>query len=61
MRGKQGTNYQDSHRLAYAVIPSKTVFKTGTGNVVEQVSCRFCKLTGGEREEKVGAKRKLKY
>jgi len=60
MSGKQGANYQDSHRLAFAVIPSKTAFKSGTGNIVEQVSCRFCLLTGGEREEKVGAKRKPK-
>jgi hypothetical protein len=59
MSGKQGANYQDSHRLAFAVIPSKTAFKSGTGNIVEQVSCRFCLLTG-EREEKVGVVRKRK-
>ena len=42
MSGKQGANYQDSYRLKYAVIPSKIVSKTvGTGNVVEQVSCRL--------------------
>jgi len=60
MSTKQGKNYQEDHRLKYAVLPSKTFFKSGTGNVVLQVSCRFCQLTNGQREEKVGAKRKPK-
>ena len=60
MSTKQGTNCNDSHRLAYAVIPSKIGSKASTtGNFVEQVSCRFCLLTG-EREEKVGVVRKRK-